>query len=117
MDGVSNTAVKGFHITGAGSCQSWATGVTVRNHLWEDIHLDHVTRGIINNAIGTWVEAGGVIDGLTYRNVFVDSPATWGFLINGNNFDGWVKNTLFEDCTAIRCGNSLGVTDPNSADA
>ncbi len=117
MNAVSDTAVKGFHITGAASCQSWATGVTVRNHLWEDIHLDHVSRGIINNAIGTWVEAGGVIDGLTYRNVFVDSPATWGFLINGNNFDGWVKNALFEDCTAIRCGNSLGVTDPNSADA
>jgi hypothetical protein len=117
MDGVSNTAVKGFHITGAGSCQSWANGVTVRNHLWEDIHLDHVTRGIINNAIGTWVESNGVIDGLTYRNVFVDSPATWGFLINGNNFDGWVKNVLFDTCTAVRCGNSLGVTDPNNADA
>lgn len=117
MDGVSNTAVKGFHITGAGTCQSWANGVTVRNHLWEDIHLDHVTRGVINNAIGTWVQSNGVIDGLTFRKVFVDTPATWGFLINGNNFDGWVKNTLFDTCTAIRCGNSLGVTDPNNADA
>ena len=117
MDGVSNATVKGLHITGAATCQSWADGVTVTDHVWEDIHLDHVARGIINNAIGTRVQGGGVIDGLTYRQVFVDNPATWGFLINGNNFDGWVKNALFEDCTAIRCGNSLGVTDPNSADA
>jgi hypothetical protein len=117
MDGVSNATVKGFHITGAATCQSWANGVTVADHVWEDIYLDHVTKGIINNAIGTRVQAGGFIDNLTYRQVFVDSPATWGFLINGNNFDGWVKNTLFEDCTAIRCGNSLGAMDPNNADS
>ena len=117
MDGVSNATVKGFHITGAATCQSWTNGTTVTDHAWEDIHLDHVSRGIINNAIGTWVQSNGVIDGLTYRNVFVDSPATWGFLINGNNFDGWVKNVLFDTCTAIRCGNSLGVTNPNNADS